>query len=171
MYLVRIFSAARCAGFRQKKSPGRVGRCQWTCNSYSEENRSEYNAGAWAQVDRKGRLKKEPPGAQLHKLRRGNPNRGRLSCQPPHLFLTQSDQPHKGAPTKRKAIRWKRDFFGGYAEAFSEEFLQILLAFWTFSPFSEDFQVRKQRAFYPNRYGKNEVSTRFFSLFKLCKYK
>ena len=28
LYLVRIFSAARCAGFRQKKSPGRVGRCQ-----------------------------------------------------------------------------------------------------------------------------------------------
>ena len=25
LYLVRIFSAARCAGFRQKKSPGRVG--------------------------------------------------------------------------------------------------------------------------------------------------
>ncbi len=28
LYLVRIFSAARCAGFRQKKSPGRVGRCR-----------------------------------------------------------------------------------------------------------------------------------------------
>ena len=25
LYLVRIFSAARCAGFRQKKSPGSVG--------------------------------------------------------------------------------------------------------------------------------------------------
>ena len=28
LYLVRIFSAARCAGFRQEKSPGRVGRCR-----------------------------------------------------------------------------------------------------------------------------------------------
>ena len=28
LYLVRIFSAARCAGFRQKKSSGRVGRCR-----------------------------------------------------------------------------------------------------------------------------------------------
>ena len=27
LYLVRILSAARCAGFRQAKSPGRVGRC------------------------------------------------------------------------------------------------------------------------------------------------
>ena len=27
LYLVRIFSAARCAGFRQEKSLGRVGRC------------------------------------------------------------------------------------------------------------------------------------------------
>ena len=26
--MVRIFSAARCAGFRQEKSPGRVGRCR-----------------------------------------------------------------------------------------------------------------------------------------------
>ena len=28
LYLVRILSAARCAGFRQAKSPGRVGRCR-----------------------------------------------------------------------------------------------------------------------------------------------
>ena len=28
LYLVRILSAARCAGFRQEKSPGRVGRCR-----------------------------------------------------------------------------------------------------------------------------------------------
>ena len=28
MYLVRILPAARCAGFRQAKSPGRVGRCR-----------------------------------------------------------------------------------------------------------------------------------------------
>ena len=28
LYLVMIFSAARCAGFRQEKSPGRVGRCR-----------------------------------------------------------------------------------------------------------------------------------------------
>ena len=28
LYLVRIFSAARRAGFRQEKSPGRVGRCR-----------------------------------------------------------------------------------------------------------------------------------------------
>ena len=28
LYLVRIFPAARSAGFRQKKSPGRVGRCR-----------------------------------------------------------------------------------------------------------------------------------------------
>ena len=27
LYLVRIWPAARCAGFRQAKSPGRVGRC------------------------------------------------------------------------------------------------------------------------------------------------
>ncbi|MFQ9447051.1 MAG: hypothetical protein ACLR4A_06580, partial [Christensenellales bacterium] len=26
--LVRILTAARCAGFRQAKSPGRVGRCR-----------------------------------------------------------------------------------------------------------------------------------------------
>ena len=28
LYLVRILTAARCAGFRQAKSPGRVGRCR-----------------------------------------------------------------------------------------------------------------------------------------------
>ena len=28
LYLVRILPAARCAGFRQAKSPGRVGRCR-----------------------------------------------------------------------------------------------------------------------------------------------
>ena len=56
----------------------------------------------------------------------------------------------------------KRDFFGGYVEAFSEEFFQLLLVFRTFLPFSEAFQVRKQRAFYPIGHGKNEASTRFF---------
>ena len=39
LYLVRIFSAARCAGFRQEKSPGRVGRCRIEHGGYAWESR------------------------------------------------------------------------------------------------------------------------------------
>ena len=39
LYVVRIFSAARCAGFRQKKSPGRVGRCRIQHGGYAWESR------------------------------------------------------------------------------------------------------------------------------------
>ena len=57
-----------------------------------------------------------------------------------------------GADGLFPVIRRKRDFFGGYSEAFSEDFFQLLVAFWTFSPFSEDFQTqKKQRAFCPIR--------------------
>ena len=39
LYLVRIFSVARCAGFRQEKSPGRVGRCRIEHGGYAWESR------------------------------------------------------------------------------------------------------------------------------------
>ena len=46
VYLVRIFSAARCAGFRQKKSPGRVGRCRIQHGGYTWESRGK----AWKKL-------------------------------------------------------------------------------------------------------------------------
>ncbi len=88
--------------------------------------------------------------------------RRRLSCQPLHLYSTTIRPAQQGRSDKEKSNPAQKGLFGGYAEAFSEEFFQLLLAFRTFSPFSEDFQVRKQRAFYPIGHGKNEASTRFF---------
>ena len=43
LYLVRILTAARCAGFRQAKSPGRVGRCRIPCGgAHSMSQRGVY---------------------------------------------------------------------------------------------------------------------------------
>ena len=68
LYLVRIFSAARCAGFRQKKSPGRVGgkARKKLCASVTSLSRAVFNERA----TNESRLlyKKEQHGYNTHRI-------------------------------------------------------------------------------------------------------
>ena len=89
------------------------------------------------------RGKRKPLTLPHNTTSRAFTTRGRLSCQPPHLHYSTIQPAQQGRSGKEKSNPAQKGLFRRYAEAFSEDFFQWLLAFWTFLPFPEDFQTQK----------------------------